>query len=99
MSDFSGVVSASAQGNGPATQVSEAIEQYGQKVSELVSHAKDFAQDALDGISGKIEDLRNVDVRELTENVREVARKDPGKTLLYSACAGLVIGLLIRGLR
>ena len=48
-------------------------------------------------VSDKIKDLQNVDVKELADNAKDYARKNPGQAILISAAAGLVLGLILRG--
>ena len=44
-------------------------------------------------------DLQNADLAEITETAKDYARKNPGQTILISAAAGLLIGLILRGRR
>jgi len=50
-------------------------------------------------VGDKIKDLQNADLGELAENAKEYARKNPGQAILFSAAAGLLLGLLVRGRR
>jgi len=77
----------------------ETLEEYGQNVVEMASQAKDFVSDKISIVTNKVEGLRDVDVRELTENARDVARRNPGKTLLIAAGVGFALGLLLRASR
>jgi ElaB/YqjD/DUF883 family membrane-anchored ribosome-binding protein len=82
-----------------ATAVSQPTHDYGQKISEVASQAKDFVSDKVSVVSDKIKDLQNRDLGELAENAKDYARKNPGQAILISAAAGLLLGLVVRGRR
>jgi ElaB/YqjD/DUF883 family membrane-anchored ribosome-binding protein len=86
-------------GAGTATALSQTAHDYGQKISEVASHAKDFVSDKVSVVGDKIKDLQNADLGELAENAKEYARRKPGQAILISAAAGLILGLLVRGRR
>jgi ElaB/YqjD/DUF883 family membrane-anchored ribosome-binding protein len=75
----------------------EAVQTYGQKISEAANQAKDYVSDKVTVVGDKIKELQNVDVKELATNATEYARKNPGQAILISAAAGLVLGLILRG--
>jgi ElaB/YqjD/DUF883 family membrane-anchored ribosome-binding protein len=84
---------------GTATALSETAQQYGQKISDVATQAKDFVTDKVSVVGDKLKDLQNQDLGELAENAKEYARKKPGQALLISAAAGLLLGLILRGRR
>jgi ElaB/YqjD/DUF883 family membrane-anchored ribosome-binding protein len=84
---------------GTATALSQTAQEYGQKISEVASHAKDFVNDKVSVVGEKIKDLQNADLGELAENAKDYARKNPGQAILISAAAGLLLGLILRGRR
>lgn len=84
---------------GTAPALSQTAQQYGQKLQEVATHAKDFVADKASVVGNKIKDLQNADIGELAENAKEYARRKPGQALLISAAVGLVLGLLVRGRR
>lgn len=86
-------------GTGAATALSQTAHDYGQKISEVASHAKDYVSDKVSVVGDKFKELQNADLGELAENAKEYARKKPGQALLISAAAGLLLGLIIRGRR
>ncbi len=86
-------------GAGTATALSQTAHDYGQKISEAASHAKDFVTDKVSVVGDKIKDLQNADLGELAENAKDYARRKPGQAILISAAAGLILGLLVRGRR
>jgi|ERR1043166_8583268 ElaB/YqjD/DUF883 family membrane-anchored ribosome-binding protein len=86
-------------GTGTATALSQTAHDYGQKISEAASHAKDYVADKVSVVGDKIKDLQNADLGELAENAKDYARKNPGQALLISAGVGLVLGLILRGSR
>lgn len=81
---------AAATAQGIATQAKEQAQQYGQKVTEAATQAKDY-------VSDKFKTLQETDYRQVAEDARDYARQKPGQALLISAAAGFLIGLLIRG--
>jgi len=86
-------------GTGTATALSQTAQDYGQKISEVASQAKDYVTDKVSVVGDKFKELQNADLGELAENAKEYARQKPGQALLISAAAGLLLGLIIRGRR
>jgi ElaB/YqjD/DUF883 family membrane-anchored ribosome-binding protein len=83
-------------GTGTATGLAQ---EYGQKISEVATQAKDYVTDKVSVVGEKIKDLQNADLGELAENAKDYARQNPGQAILISAAAGLLLGLIIRGRR
>ncbi len=94
-----GTVGSANTATGAATALSQTAHEYGQKISEVASQAKDYVNDKVSVVSDKLKDLQNADIGELAENAKEYARKKPGQAILISAAAGLILGLIIRGRR
>jgi len=86
-------------GTGTATALSQTAQDYGQKISDAASTAKDYLSDKVQVVGDKFKELQNADLGELAENAKEYARQKPGQALLISAAAGLLLGLIIRGRR
>lgn len=86
-------------GTGTATALSQTAQDYGQRLSEVATQAKDYVSDKVSVVGDKIKDLQNADLGELAENAKEYARKKPGQALLISAGVGLLLGLILRGRR
>jgi ElaB/YqjD/DUF883 family membrane-anchored ribosome-binding protein len=84
---------------GTATALSQTAQDYGQKITEAATAAKDYVSDKVSVVGDKFKELQNADLGELAENAKEYARQKPGQALLISAAAGLVLGLIIRGRR
>ena len=74
-------------------------EEYGQKIQDAASRAKDYASDKFAAAGDKFKELSDKDPKELIEDAKEFARQKPGQTILISAAVGLVLGLLFRGSR
>jgi ElaB/YqjD/DUF883 family membrane-anchored ribosome-binding protein len=89
----------SGTGTGTAAALSQTAHDYGQKISEVASQAKDYVSDKVSVVGDKFKELQNADLGELAENAKEYARQKPGQALLISAAAGLLLGLIIRGRR
>jgi ElaB/YqjD/DUF883 family membrane-anchored ribosome-binding protein len=97
--DFPGTSPSGSQ-TGSATGTASALAQeYGGKISEAASQAKDFVSDKITVVGDKIKDLQNADFAEMAENAKDYTRKNPGQALLISAAAGLLVGLILRGRR
>ena len=88
-----------AGGTGTATALSQTAQDYGQRISEVATQAKDYVSDKVSVVGDKIKDLQNADLGELAENAKEYARKKPGQALLISAGVGLLLGMILRGRR
>ena len=86
-------------GTGTASALSQTAQDYGRKISEAATHAKDIVSDKVSVVSDKIKDLQNQDLGELAENAKNYARQKPGQALLISAGIGLLLGLILRGRR
>ncbi|MGB8507456.1 MAG: hypothetical protein WCD76_03545, partial [Pyrinomonadaceae bacterium] len=71
--------------------------EYGQKVADVATQAKDYLSDKASVVGDKFQDLRNADYQEMANNAKDYARQNPGQALLISAAAGFVLGLLLRG--
>ena len=87
-------------GTGTGTALSQTAHDYGQKISDAASHAKDYVTDKVSVVGDKFKELQNADLGELAENAKQYARQKPGQALLLiSAGVGLLLGLIIRGRR
>ena len=86
----------SSTGTGTATALAQ---EYGSKITEAASQAKDYVADKVSVVGDKLKDLQNADLGEVAENAKEYARKNPGQAILISAAAGLLVGLILRGRR
>lgn len=84
---------------GTATALSQTAQDYGQKITEAATQAKDYVSEKVSVVGDKLKDLQNADLGEVAENAKEYARKNPGQAILISAAAGLVLGLILRGSR
>ena len=97
--DFPGTSQSGSQ-SGSATGTASALAQeYGSKISDAASQAKDFVSDKISVVGDKIKDIQNADFAEMAENAKDYTRKNPGQALLISAAAGLLVGLILRGRR
>ena len=86
-------------GAGTGTALSQTAHDYGQKISDAASYAKDYVTDKVSVVGDKFKELQNADLGELAENAKQYARQKPGQALLISAGVGLLLGLIIRGRR
>jgi len=84
---------------GTATGLAQTAQEYGEKISDAASQAKDYVSDKVSLVGDKLKDLQNADLGEIAENAKDYARKNPGQAILISAAAGLLVGLIIRGRR
>jgi ElaB/YqjD/DUF883 family membrane-anchored ribosome-binding protein len=86
-------------GAATATGLAATAQEYGQKIADAASTAKDYVTDKVSVVGDKIKDLQNTDIKEVANQAKDYARQNPGQAILISAAAGLVLGLLIRGSR
>jgi ElaB/YqjD/DUF883 family membrane-anchored ribosome-binding protein len=89
-------------GTGTATareNITATAQQYGQKIADAATQAKDYVSDKVSVVGDKIKDLQNTDINQVAEDAKTYARENPGQALLISAAAGFLLGLLIRGSR
>lgn len=93
---IAGTGTGSGTGTGTATALAQ---EYGSKITEAASQAKDYVTDKVSVVGDKLKDLQNADLGEVAENAKEYARKNPGQAILISAAAGLLVGLILRGRR
>jgi len=93
-------LSTGSSGSGTSTGTATALaHEYGTKISEAASQAKDYVSDKVSVVGDKIKELQNADLGEIADNAKDYARKNPGQAILISAAAGLLVGLIIRGRR
>jgi ElaB/YqjD/DUF883 family membrane-anchored ribosome-binding protein len=71
-------------------------QEYGQKIADAATTAKDYVSDKISVAGDKLKDLQNVDYRQVAEDAKNYAREKPGQALLISAAAGFLIGLLLK---
>ncbi|MGI9106468.1 MAG: DUF883 family protein [Pyrinomonadaceae bacterium] len=103
-SSTGGGTAAAAGGSGTATGAATAIEgltgtaqEYGQKIADAATTAKDYMSDKVSVVGDKFKDLQNKDFSQVAEEAKNYAREKPGQALLISAAAGFLIGLLLKG--
>src|SRR5215213_2959288 len=72
-------------------------QEYGQRLQDAASKAKDFAGEKFAQAGDKFKELQGKDPKELVEDAKEYARQKPGQTILISAAIGMVIGFLLKG--
>src|SRR5215203_2135372 len=86
-------------GTGTAPALSNTAHDYGQKITDAATYAKDYVSDKVSVVGDKFKELQNADLGELAENAKDYARQKPGQALLISAGVGLLLGLILRGRR
>lgn len=86
-------------GTGTGTALSQTAQNYGERISEAATHAKEYVSDKVSVVGDKLKDLQNADLNELAENAKNYARRNPGQALLISAGVGLLLGMVLRGRR
>ena len=91
-----GTTGSTGSSAGTATALAQ---EYGSKITEVATQAKDYVSDKVSVVGDKLKDLQNVDYGEMAENAKDYARKNPGQVILISAAAGLLVGLILRGRR
>ncbi|HEX3280864.1 MAG TPA: hypothetical protein VHR36_06495 [Pyrinomonadaceae bacterium] len=94
-----GSTGSTGTGAATATGLAQTAQEYGEKISDAASQARDYVSDKVSVVGDKLKDLQNADLGEIAENAKDYARKNPGQAILISAAAGLLVGLIIRGRR
>lgn len=94
-----GSINEAGTATGTATALSQTAQDYGQKISDVATQAKDYVSEKVGVVGDKLKDLQNADLGELADNCKDYARKNPGQAILISAAAGLLLGLVLRGRR
>ncbi len=89
-------MSGTSTGAGTAAGLKSQAQEYGQKVADAATQAKDYVADKMSVVGDKVKDLQNKDFSQVADEAKEYARQKPGQALLISAAAGFVIGLLLR---
>ena len=89
----------SAGAAGQAVGRAASAQEYGQKIADAATTAKDYMSDKVAVVGDRIKDLQNKDFSQVTEEAKTYARENPGQALLISAAAGFLLGLLLRGSR
>ncbi len=92
-----GTGTGTGSGAGTATALSQTAQDYGHKITEAATQAKDYVTDKVSVVGDKIKELQNADLAEVAENAKDYARKNPGQAILISAAAGMLLGLILRG--
>ena len=72
-------------------------QEYGQRLQDAATKAKDFAGEKFVQASDKFKELQNKEPKEIVEEAKEYARQKPGQALLISAAVGLIVGVILRG--
>jgi ElaB/YqjD/DUF883 family membrane-anchored ribosome-binding protein len=72
-------------------------QEYQQKIQDAAVKAKKYAGEKLEYAGEKFKELQEKDPKQIVEDAKDYARKNPGQTILISAAVGLVIGWLIKG--
>ena len=83
----------------PSTGIAGTAQQYGQKIAEGATRAKDYVSEKAGVVGEKFQDLRNKDYGQMAEDAKQYARQNPGQALMISAAAGFLLGILLRGSR
>jgi ElaB/YqjD/DUF883 family membrane-anchored ribosome-binding protein len=94
--EMQGTVYGSATGASPFNSPAP---QYNQQTADAASQVRDYLSDKAARVSDKLQDLRSIDYPQVVEQAKDYARRKPGQSLLISASAGFVIGLLLRSRR
>jgi ElaB/YqjD/DUF883 family membrane-anchored ribosome-binding protein len=71
-------------------------QEYGQKIADAATTAKEYVSDKISVAGDKFKDLQNVDYKQYAEEAKNYAREKPGQAILISAAAGFLIGLLLK---
>lgn len=94
---LTGTTGGAAAGAATAREgIAATAQEYGQKIADAATQAKDYVSDKLSVAGDKFRDLQNRDYNQIADDAKEYARQNPGQALLISAAAGFLLGLLLR---
>jgi len=79
--------------------LTQTAHEYTDKISDAVTQAKDYLGDKVNTVGGKIKEFATDDLSGMAEKAKDFARQNPGQAILFSAAAGVILGLLVRGRR
>jgi ElaB/YqjD/DUF883 family membrane-anchored ribosome-binding protein len=86
-----------------ASQAGETITQTAnkasQRVGEMTSHAREFMSEKIGMARDRLRDLRDTDVSQFTDDVKEYTRQNPTQAILIALGVGFTLGLFMRGSR
>lgn len=71
-------------------------QEYGHRVQDAALKAKGYASEKFVVANEKFKELQNKDPKELVEEAKDYARKNPGQAIMISAAAGLLLGWLLK---
>ena len=91
--------SSSGSATGGSSPMGSSASQYISQTVDAAAQAKDYLSDRAARVGDKFRDTPAIDYSQAIERVKEHTRRKPGQSLLISASAGFVIGLLLRGRR
>ena len=74
-------------------------DEYTDKLSGVVTQAKDFLGEKVGAVGGKIKEFATDDLSGMANKAKDFARQNPGQAILVSAAAGLLLGLFVRARR
>jgi ElaB/YqjD/DUF883 family membrane-anchored ribosome-binding protein len=96
----SGTGGGAGAGTAPAREgIAGMAQEYGQKITDAASQAKDYMSDKLTPAVDKLNELRQKDYGQIADDAKEYAKQNPGQAILISAAAGFLLGLLLRNSR
>lgn len=96
----SGSTGGAATGTAAAREgLAGTAQEYGQKITDAASQAKDYMGDKLSVAGDKLRELQQKDYSQIADEAKEYARQKPGQALLVSAAAGFLLGLLLKSTR
>jgi ElaB/YqjD/DUF883 family membrane-anchored ribosome-binding protein len=97
LSTTTGTTGGASTGTATAREgIAGTAQEYGQKIADAATTAKDYVSDKISVAGDKFKDLQNVDYKQYAEEAKNYAREKPGQAILISAAAGFLIGLLLK---
>ena len=73
--------------------------EYTDKLAGAVTQATDYLGERFGTVGGKIKEFAKDDLSGMANKAKEFARQNPGQAILFSAAAGLLLGLFVRARR
>ena len=73
--------------------------EYTDKLAGAVTQATDYLGERFGTVGGKIKEFAKDDLGGMANKAKDFARQNPGQAILFSAAAGLLLGLFVRARR
>jgi ElaB/YqjD/DUF883 family membrane-anchored ribosome-binding protein len=82
--------------NAVADQLKNAAASIDEKTRSGQAQFAEYGHKAADWLDGSADYVRSIDPNQVKVNLEDKVKKNPGRSLLIAAAAGLVLGIIVR---